>query len=395
MSSNSVIASVAKQSKLDRHVASLLAMTIILTGIFFPAYAIETAAKQAFMIDAQTQTVLLEKSPDEQMHPSSMSKLMTIYLMFQRLKEGRLQLTDELLVSEKAWKMQGSKTFVHVGDKVPVDELIHGIIIQSGNDACVVIAEGLAGSEEAFAVEMNRVAQEIGLTNSHFVNSTGWPDDGHMMSARDLAILAEHIIEDFPEYYHYFAIPEHTYNKIRQYNRNQLLGGDLGVDGLKTGHTEIAGYGITLSAKQKDRRLILVVNGLTSEKERKEEGDRLLRYGFREFANKTLVSKGQNVADAGVWFGEKTRVPLLADTDVVVTLPHAAAQNFTFVVKYTGPIPAPVAKGTHVADLIIRSPGRSDQLVPLSAGEDVAKISGFERIKTLFSYYILRRQPTP
>ena len=366
---------------------------ILLVALFglatFPAVAMETAAKQAFMMDADTHTVLLNKNADEQMHPSSMSKLMTVYIAFQRLKEGRMKLTDELAVSEKAWKMQGSKTFVHVGDKVPVEELLHGIIIQSGNDACVVIAEGISGSEEAFAAEMNKVAKEIGMTGSNFVNATGWPDEGHMTTARDLAILAKHLINDFPEYYHYFAVPEHTYNNIRQYNRNLLLGGDLGVDGLKTGHTEVAGYGITLSAKKDGRRLILVVNGLTSEKERKEEGDRLLRYGFREFTNKKILSKGQHISEAAVWFGEKQSVGLLSDTDIMVTVPHAKAPDMKFTVKYNEPVPAPVAKGSHIADLVISHADGAQQTVPLLAAEDVAKLSGFGRIKAMFSHYLL------
>ncbi|MFO0388955.1 MAG: D-alanyl-D-alanine carboxypeptidase family protein [Alphaproteobacteria bacterium] len=372
----------------------ILSLCIVLYGIaIFPAIAMETAAKQAFMMDADTGTVLLNKSGDEQMHPSSMSKLMTTYIAFKRLKEGRMKLTDTLTVSEKAWKMQGSKTFVHVGDSVPVEELLYGIIIQSGNDACIVIAEGISGSEEAFAAEMNKVAKEIGMNNSNFVNATGWPDDGHLMTARDLAILAKHLINDFPEYYHYFAVPEHTYNKIRQYNRNLLLGGDLGVDGLKTGHTEVAGYGITLSAKKDGRRLILVVNGLESEKQRKEEGDRLLRYGFREFTNKKLVSKGQNVADATVWFGERERVGLIADADIVATVPHAKMPDMKFTLKYNSPVPAPIAKGTHIADLVITQQGGAEQTVPLLAAEDVEKLSGFGRIKAFFKHSLMGGTP--
>lgn len=361
---------------------------VCVTLAAFPAVAMETAAKQALLMDADTHTVLLNKNADEQMHPSSMSKLMTVYVAFQRLKDGRMKLTDELSVSEKAWKMQGSKTFVHVGDKVPVEELLFGIIVQSGNDACVVIAEGISGSEEAFAAEMNRVAKEIGMTGSNFVNATGWPDDGHMMTARDLAILAQRLINDFPEYYHYFAVPEHTYNKIRQYNRNLLLGGDLGVDGLKTGHTEVAGYGITLSAKKDGRRLVLVVNGLASEKQRKEEGDRLLRYGFREFTNKKIVSKGQNISEAEVWFGEQRTVELVADKDILMTVPHATMPDMRFTVKYTGPLAAPVTKGAHVADLVITQKDGAQQTVPLMAASDVAKLSGFGKMKAFFKHML-------
>lgn len=356
------------------------------------AFAMETAATQAIMIDTTTGSVLFAKNPDEPMHPSSMSKLMTVYVTFQRLKSGQIKLTDELPVSEKAWKMQGSKTFVHVGDKVPVEELLYGIIVQSGNDACIVLAEGLSGSEEAFAGELNRVAKEIGLTGSNFVNATGWPDDGHLMTAHDLATLSMRLINDFPEYYHYFAVPEHTYNKIRQYNRNLLLGGDLGVDGLKTGHTEVAGYGIALSAKQGDRRLVLVVNGLASEKQRKEEGYRLLRYGFREFTNKTIVKKDQHIMDADVWFGTKPTVPLLAERDLVLTTGKNSA-DITLSVRYMMPLPAPVAKGEHVADLLVKQNNAPDIVIPLAAGEEVAKVSGITRIARMFRHYFGGRAP--
>ena len=343
------------------------------------AFAVETSAKQAFMMDATTHSVMFEKNADELMHPSSMSKLMTVYVLFQRLKEGRVKLDDKFTVSEKAWRTQGSKTFVGIGSEMRVEDLIHGIITQSGNDACIVVAEGLSGSEEAFVAEMNRVAKEIGLEHSRFTNASGLPDDNHLMTARDLAILSDRLIEDFPEYYPFFAVREYTYNKIKQQNRNRLLG-TIGVDGLKTGHTEGGGYGIALSAKQGERRLILVINGMTSDNARVQEGDQLLRYGFREFENKTVVKKGQPVAEADVWFGKKPTVALVAGEDKAVTLPIAAKKDVKFVLKYTGPVPAPVEEGTHVADLVITVPGGEPQIVPLLAGEGVEKISGFARM---------------
>ena len=353
-----------------------------------PALAMETAAKQAFMVDVTTHTVLLDKNSTERMHPSSMSKMMTLYVLFQRLKEGRVKLTDAFTVSEKAWRTQGSKTFVHVGDKVAVEDLIHGIIIQSGNDACIVVAEGLSGSEEALAEEMNRVAKAIGMNDSHFVNATGWPDENHLVTARDLAILGEHLITDFPEYYHYFSIREYTYNNIKQQNRNRLLTGDIGVDGIKTGHTEQAGYGITLSAEKSGRRLMLVINGLTSEDERAKEGDALLRWGFREFENKKLLSAGQKLDDAPVWFGAAKTVPIVAEKDRVVTLPVSASKNMSFTLKYTSPFPAPVAKGTHIADLLIAVPGGEPQVIPLVAGEEVDKLSGFSYLFAKLKYLL-------
>lgn len=360
-------------------------------------YAIETTAKQAFLIDENTHSVLLNKAGDEKMHPSSMSKLMTVYILFSRLKEGRVKLTDTFPISEKAWRTQGSKTFVHVGDTIAVEDLIHGIIIQSGNDSCIVVAEALSGSEEDFAKEMNKVGKEIGLTASNFVNSTGLPDDNHLMSPRDLATLAERLQLDFPEYYHYFSIPEYTYNNIKQQNRNRLLTHNIGVDGLKTGHTDAGGYGITLSAKQGERRLILVINGLESDNARVEEGDKLLRWAFREFTNKMLVKKGEKVAEAEVWFGKQATVPLVAKDDLVVTLPASAKNNMVYTLKYTGPIPAPVKAGDHVADLVITSSDSSEQagasageqIVPLMTAEDVQKLSAFGQIIPAFRYYVL------
>ena len=352
------------------------------------AMAIETSAKQAFMIDATTHSILLNKDGDVAMHPSSMSKLMTIYILFSRLKAGRVKLDSKFTVSEKAWRTQGSKTFVGIGSEMMVEDLIHGIIIQSGNDACIVVAEGISGSEEAFVKEMNETAKTLGMTQSHFMNATGLPDDNHLMSAHDLATLAGHLISDFPEYYHYFSIREYTYNNITQQNRNRLLGSNIGVDGLKTGHTDAGGYGITLSAQQGDRRLILVINGTESDNARMQEGDTLMRWGFREFENKTLVHKGQNIADGDVWFGKQPSVPLIADGDVVITLPAGEKKEVSFTLKYVGPIPAPITKGTHVADLVVKIPGNEPRIVPLLAGDDVEKLSGFPRMAAVISHFI-------
>jgi D-alanyl-D-alanine carboxypeptidase (penicillin-binding protein 5/6) len=358
-----------------------------------PALAIDTVAKQAFMIDATTHAVILNKDGDVAMHPSSMSKLMTIYILFSRMKEGRVKRDSKFTVSEKAWRTQGSKTFVGIGSQIAVDDLIHGIIIQSGNDACIVVAEGISGNEEAFVHEMNQVAQKIGLKNSHFTNVTGLPDDNHLMTARDIATLSERIITDFPEYYFYFSLRGYTYNNITQQNRNRLLSRDIGVDGLKTGHTDAGGYGIALSAKQDDRRFILVINGMESDDQRMEEGDKLLRWGFREFVNKTLVHKGQTVAAADVWFGKSETVPLVADSDVTLTLPAGADSGTKFILKYNGPIAAPVDKGAHIADLEVRTPGSDPQTVPLVAGDDVGKLSGFGRAAAVLRYYLHYSKP--
>ncbi|MDX1975146.1 MAG: D-alanyl-D-alanine carboxypeptidase family protein [Rickettsiales bacterium] len=359
------------------------------------ARAEESAAQYVYLVDTTTHTVLMDKNGSEKMHPSSMSKLMTIYIVFQRLKEGRLKLDSTFPVSENAWRMQGSKMFVPINTEVNIEDLIHGVIVQSGNDACIVLAEGISGSEEAFAKEMNRVAQEIGLQDSHFANSTGWPDENHLMSSRDLARLAERIITDFPEYYHYFSVLEYTYHNIKQHNRNRLINTTIGVDGLKTGHTEQAGYGITLSAKQGDRRLILVINGLESDNARVAEGDRLLRYGFREFENKTLFTKDQTVSDAEVWLGSHDKVSLVSQEDVVLTLPVTGAKTTKFTVKYQGPIAAPITKGQHIADLLVTTESGLAKTVPLVAGADVGKRSVFGRVWPAFEYYVLGRHRVP
>lgn len=365
---------------------------VCLVCAIHPALAIETAAQQAFLIDMTTHSVLMNKDGDVQMHPSSMSKLMTMYILFDRLKSGRVKLTDKFPISEKAWRTQGSKTFVAVGQEISVEELIHGIVIQSGNDACIVVAEGLSGSEDAFAKEMNRMGEKLGLKKSHFVNATGMPDDGHLMSARDLATLAEHIITDFPEYYHYFSQQEYTYNNITQHNRNRLLGSTIGVDGLKTGHTEAGGFGITLSAQQNGRRLILVINGMKSDNERVAEGDKLMRWGFREFENKQIVRKGVKVDDADVWFGREDKVPLVTEQDVLVTMPISQEGGVTYTLKYNSPIPAPVEKGVHIADLVIGIPGEEAHTVPLVAGESIDKLSGIGRMIAVLRHRLSHRQ---
>lgn len=341
---------------------------------------IDYKAKQAIMLDYATGTVLLARNADEQMFPSSMTKMMTVYILFEKLKQGAIKLDDTLPVSEKAWRMGGSKMFVHVGDQVKVEDLMHGIIVQSGNDACVVVAEALGGSEEGFAAMMNEKAKALGMNNSHFMNATGWPDENHYTTARDLATLATHLIRDFPEYYNNFSVLDFTYNGIRQGNRNLLLYKNIGVDGLKTGHTEIAGYGITLSSKGADgRRLVLVINGLGSEKERASEGEILLGYGMREFETRTLVKAGQKISDFDVWLGDKDKVALTSAADVTLTLPRSATA-LHYVVSGQSPAMAPIAQGDTVATLRILSGDTILSEVPLVAAEGVEGAGFFKRI---------------
>lgn len=356
----------------------------------YAAPAIETLAKQAIVVDVETDTVLLNKNAFEPMYPASMTKMMTAHVVFDYLKSGKLQKEDVFPVSEKAWRMGGSKMFVHVDTHVKIDDLLKGIVIQSGNDACVVVAEGIAGSEEQFADLMNRYAKELGMNKTHFKNATGWPDPEHVTSPYDLYLLAKDTIINHPDYYPYYAMGEFTYSGIRQPNRNLLLNRGIGVDGLKTGHTEDAGYGITVSGVNPEdgRRIIVVVNGMDSEKARADESERLLMFAYRSFENKTLWEAGQEVADADVWFGDTPAVPMVTAEQVRLTLPKGDRENIKISVKYNGPIPAPVAKGQEIGTLTVQVANRDPQVISLLAGADVAKLSGFSRIAPALRHYM-------
>ena len=352
-----------------------------------PALAIETLAKQAFMMDMTTGDVLFEKNGDQPMSPASMSKMMTIYMVFERLKEGSLSLDDTFPVSEDAWRRGGAKSggstmFLEPGKRARVEDLIRGIIVQSGNDACMVVAEALASSEQAFAEEMTLRGKELGLKNSVFKNATGWPDPEHLTTARDLAILAQRTIKDFPEYYHYYQEKEFTYNTIRQINRNPLLYRENNADGLKTGHTVESGYGLAASATRGDRRLILVVNGLTSKKDRSREPDRLLTWGFREFNNYKLFSAGEEVTEADVWLGQEATVPLVIEREMLLTLSRKVRRKMKVTVSFESPIPAPIAKGQKVARLVFQAPGRQTLEVPLVAKHEVKRLGLIGRLGT-------------
>ena len=354
-----------------------------------PAAAIETQAREALLLDAQTGAVLLDKNSEVSMPPASMSKIMTAFMVFERLKDGRLSLEDKLAVSEKAWRMGGSKMFVEVGDQIRVEDLLRGVIVQSGNDACIVLAEGLAGSEDAFADQMTARAREIGMTGSTFANATGWPHPNHRMTARDLATLAHRLITDHPEHYHYYAEKEFTWSDIRQGNRNPLLYKNIGADGLKTGHTEEAGYGLTASAVQNDRRLILVMNGLPSIKARSAEAERLMSWGFREFGNYALFKAGETVDEAPVWLGAEDTVPLVIAEDLTVTLPRNARNGMKVSVVYDSPIPAPVPAGQEIAQLRISWPDGVPVEVPLMAGKNVEQLGPFGRIAASIKFLLL------
>lgn len=372
---------------------------VIAVSVARPAAAqlgqVETLARQMILMDYDTGTVIFDKNADELMPPSSMSKLMTALMVFEQLEAGKLRLDDMLPVSEKAWRIQGSKMFVPIGGRVKVEDLLRGVIVQSGNDACIVLAEGIAGTEERFSEMMTDRGRQIGLKNSTFRNASGWPDPQHLTTARDLALLARYIIGRFPQYYHFYSEKEFTYGidgatkkPITQGNRNPLLYKDGGGDGLKTGHTEAAGYGLTASAKRGDRRLIMVFNGLKSMNERSREAERLLELGFSQFDNYKLFTAGAVVDEADVWLGDAPRVPLVIDRNLALTLPRQTKGNIKVTVSYENPIPAPIAKGTPVAKLVVANKDATLMEVPLLAGADVQQLGFSGRISAAVSYLL-------
>ena len=353
-----------------------------------PLGPIDTAAKYALVMDYNTGASLLDKDGDVAMPPSSMTKLMTAYIVYGLLKAGRFTMQQELPVSDRAWKMQGSKMFVPQGGSVKVEDLIRGMIIQSGNDACIVLAEAVAGSEEGFADLMNQKAAELGLTKTTFRNSTGWPDANQQMSCRDIATLARRLITDFPEYYKYDNEKSFKYNGIEQQNRNPLV--QKGVaDGLKTGHTEAGGYGLVASAQRAGRRVIVVANGMNSMKQRAEESERLLEWSFREFENVTLFTAGDTVDNAKVWLGARPTVPLVGGKDLVLTMPRQWRKSAKISVEYVNPTPAPVNRGDVLGKLTVSGQGVPAMEVPLLAGADVPRLGLPGRAMAVVSRYVL------
>lgn len=341
---------------------------------------ITTPAAHAIIMDYATGDVLYEKAAEAPTAPASMSKLMTVAIVFEKLKRGELKLTDEFSVSEKAWRMGGSKMWVRVNTKIPLEDLLRGIVIDSGNDACIVVAENIAGSEEAFAELENKKAREWGLNNSSFANATGWPDPGQKMSMRDLATLARKIIHDYPEYYALFNEREFTWEKIRQQNRNPILGAVDGADGLKTGHTEESGYGLVASAVQHGVRRIVVLNGLSSEHERATEGARMLRLAFNDFTTKTLYKPGDIVGDASVFKGAESSVPLMTKEPVSLILHRSAANDIKTTVVYEGPVTAPIAADQQIGYLKVDTGAGAPREYPLYAAKPVKETGVFGKI---------------
>ena len=369
---------------------SLLKRFFLFVAIYFlliiKIYAIDTKAESAVVLDVNSNTILFEKNPEIKQGPASMSKLMLVYMVFERLQNNTLSLDQEFLVSKKAWKYGGSKMFVKAGDMVSVNDLLKGIIVQSGNDACIVLAEGLSGSEENMVEEMNDKGIEIGLTGSNFTNTTGWPHQDHYMTLRDIAHLSRLIINKFPEYYYMFAINEFTYNDIRQFNRNKLISID-GYDGLKTGRTTQSGFGIAASSKKNDRRIISVVNGLNSDKERINETKKLVNWSFREFITLDLYEAGDTIQSAKVWLGKEPFVPLVLNDDLVITIKKKNIDKYKIKLIYETPIISPIKKGDKVAELHLIE-GDSTKIKNIYAGKNIDKISRFYRSFSIVNYLL-------
>lgn len=367
----------------------LLLVALTLSVLSVQAEELETVATHAFLMDAQTGAVLYQKKADERMHPASMSKLMTAYLLFEALKKGQYTLDTEFTVSDNAWKKGGAKTggstmFLEPKQSVKIRDLLRGIIVQSGNDACIVVAEGMAGSEEAFAQMMTEKAKHLGLQNSSFRNATGLTDPNHLMSSRDLAILARHLINDFPEYYPIYSEKEFTYNKIKQQNRNPLLTQMPGADGLKTGHTEESGYGLTGSMKTYDgRRLIMVINGLKTMSDRAKESQKIMSWGAANFENAHILSPEKKVADVSVWLGTKTTVAAVPKDELIYTINKWNTPQITSKVRFQSPVKAPVTAGQKLGEILTTLPDGKIITTDLIAQHDVPKLGYFAKIKAL------------
>lgn len=378
----------------------LLTPLFLVMAMAAPVAAFDTRATSAFVVDTKTGTVLLSKNADTPLPPASMSKLMTLYVTFEAIRDGRLALDDRLPVSSHAMSFGGSTMFLDTTDRVRVEDLLRGIIVLSGNDACVVLAEALSpdGTEEGFARYMTQRAQQMGMTNSTFMNSSGWPAAGHRMSMRDLALLARHIIEDFPEFYPMFAETKFEFDgraPQNTRNRNPILGLGIGADGLKTGHTQEAGYGLVGSAKQGDRRVIFVISGLDSRQARAEESEAIVNWSFRQFVEKSVVKAGVEVARADVWMGDVTSVGLTPASDVSTLMPVLASDKVPGEIVYQGPIRAPIQAGDQLAELVFAPEGLPETRVPLVAAQDVPRGGFIARMRTVSGLLITRLQQGP
>ena len=367
-------------------------MRYIFLFIFFifstPSYSVDTKAEQAIVVDFSTKEVLFEKNADLIMPPASMTKIMTVYVAFDRIKNTNLSLDHECIISAKAYKMGGSRTFLEIDDKVTIDNLLKGIIVQSGNDASVALAECLAGTESDFAKLMNIYAEKLDMKNSHFINSSGWPEDNHYSTARDLSILSNFLILDFPNLYSYFNLKEFSHNNINQPNRNKLLTDLFGSDGLKTGYTKKSGWGIAGSAIQENRRITVVINGTNSSRSRLNESTYLLNWAFTQTSNKKLISKGEIIKKVDVWLGNKSTINIVSEKDIITTLSYDQLKLISTNIQYETPITAPIIKGDKLGEMTITISGKKPIKVPLIAQTNIKKINPLLRIFAAIKYLI-------
>lgn len=369
---------------------SIIKSIITLTFLVWPisTFAFSTKAPYAILIDSNTDAVLYSKNADSQIPPSSMSKLMSVYMAFHALSQNTISMDDSFTVNEDAWKVGGSTMFLEPNDKVTVKDLLRGTIIQSGNDACYTLAAGIAGTEQRFVDQMNNMAKKIGLKNSHFANSTGLPDDNHYMSLTDIAILSKKLIKEFPDFYPMFSEKEFSYHNITQPNRNYLIG-EHGIDGLKTGHTDRGGYGIAISAIQDDRRLIAIVNGLSNESERIEEAKKLMLHGFQDFDNHHIASANKPIAKIDVWHGSESSVGAISENDIILSLPKEYNfQDAKIHVQTQKILNAPIIKGEHIADLVITFPNNTEHKIKLVSDSDSERATYLEILFDNLAYKI-------
>ena len=351
-------------------------------------FSFDTSAENALLIDFDTDQILYSKNEEKKIYPASMSKLMTLYILFDSLKKGIVTLDDKFVVSRNAYQKEGSTIYAELGTEISVQNLIRGIIVSSGNDACIIVAEALSGSEDNFANQMNFYAEEMGLRNSNFKNSSGLHNEDHYTSAEDLVKLSNFLITDFPDYYPYFAERSFTWNSIIQYNRNNILRLDLGVDGLKTGYTSKSGYGVIVSSEKNGRRLIGIVTGLKSVDDRTNEISRLINYGYRGFKSYSVFKDNQIIDYAKVWKGNKNNLPLIVDKDINLLLDIPGRRGINVEYKYNEPIYAPIFKGDVVGSIDIIIPGRKNIKLDLLAGEDVKQVNFFTGFIRSLDYFL-------
>ena len=363
-------------------------LSISILFFSFNSNAIESIAKTALLIDLSTGEVLLDKNSDEKTYPSSMTKIMTALMAFEKIKDGTLSMDQEFLISKKAWKMGGSKMFIEVDKKVKVSDLLLGVVVQSGNDASIAIAEGVSGSEETFAIEMNNLGKRIGLSNTNFTNSSGWPNNNHYTTAQDLAKIAQYTLNEHPDLYKLYAITEFTYSGIKQDNRNPLLYSFEGADGFKTGHTQAAGYGLVGSAEREGRRLLLVLNGLETSKSRAQESLRLMDWGFNNFQLIDFYKQGEFVLEAATWLGKQEKVKLSSEQDISISIPKTHISDMKIKVLVEEPVPTPISINDQVGIVQISYADKKLQY-PLLASENIVQKGFFSRITSALYYLVL------